>query len=168
MLPMLAASAQAAQGVTPAAIKAAFLLNFAKFSGWPADASTGPLMMCVVGDDEVAQALGETVKGQTVNGRPLTVRSATLDVSLRSCQILYIGEAPAPRVAETLTALEAAPVLTVSDAHRFASRGGMIEVYLDDDRMRFAINVDAAHRAGLQLNARLLALARIVRRTDAR
>ena len=48
-------------------------------------------------------------------------------------------------------------------AHVVSWRG---ELYLEDGRMRFAINVDAAERAGLRLSSRLLGLARITRTAD--
>jgi hypothetical protein len=43
-----------------AALKAEFLLKFAKFTDWPSSALSGdtPLAICVAGDPEVAEALG--------------------------------------------------------------------------------------------------------------
>ena len=57
----------------------------------------------------------------------------------------------------------ALPVLTVSDGKGFSQSGGIIELYIDDGRIRFAINVDAADHAGVHLSSRLLGLAKIVR-----
>jgi hypothetical protein len=37
-----------------------------------------------------------------------------------------------------------------------------VQFTLDEDRVRFAINPDAAERAGLRLSSKLLALAKIV------
>ena len=39
----------------------------------------------------------------------------------------------------------------------------MIGLFIEDGRMRFAINPDAAQRAGLRLSSRLLSLAKIVK-----
>jgi hypothetical protein len=50
----------------------------------------------------------------------------------------------------------------VSDAARFTTRGGMIGFVLDDDRVRFDINLAAARRSGLQISSRLLRVARKV------
>ena len=55
------------------------------------------------------------------------------------------------------------PVLTVSDGKGFSLAGGIIELYVEGGRMRFAINLDAADRSGLRLSSRLLGLAKIVR-----
>ena len=65
-----------AQNATASKIKAAFLYNFAKFAEWPAE-SLAPgqqLHLCVVGDDAVADALEEMIRGRAVEGHELTVR----------------------------------------------------------------------------------------------
>ena len=54
-------------------------------------------------------------------------------------------------------------VFTVSDAARFAQTGGMVELFVENGRMRFAVNVDALERAHVRLSSRVLALAKIVR-----
>jgi hypothetical protein len=38
----------------------------------------------------------------------------------------------------------------------------VIQFFLEDNRLRFAVNVDAAQRARLKVSSKLLALARIV------
>ena len=60
-------------------------------------------------------------------------------------------------------AIKTLPVLTVSDGKGFSQAGGIIELYVEGGRMRFAINVDAAERSGLRLSSRLLGLAKVVR-----
>jgi len=62
-----------------------------------------------------------------------------------------------------LGSLKALPVLTVSDDPGFAPSHGIIELVVANGRMQFAVNTDAANRAGLRLSSRLLGLARIVR-----
>ncbi|HEY8508099.1 MAG TPA: YfiR family protein, partial [Steroidobacteraceae bacterium] len=52
-----------------------------------------------------------------------------------------------------------APILTVSDARNFASRGGVIELFEQGNRLRFVVNVENARRAGLRISSMLLQLA---------
>ncbi len=54
------------------------------------------------------------------------------------------------------------PVLTVSDADAFAKRGGIVQMFVEDGKMKFRINARSAKRAGLALSSRLLALAELV------
>jgi hypothetical protein len=62
-----------------------------------------------------------------------------------------------------LSDIRTLPILTISDARDFSHAGGIIELYVEDGHMRFAINVDAAERTGLRISSRLLGLAKVVR-----
>lgn len=156
--PALAQSTATEESVT-----AAFLLNFARFTEWPADAASGsaPLVMCVA-DQGVAEALETAARGRQINGRRLDIRRIEPDASLRPCAVLFVGRSAKESLPGILSALAGASVLTVSDADAFAERGGVIQLFLEDGRMRFAINVQAAKAARLALSAQLLSLARIV------
>ena len=50
----------------------------------------------------------------------------------------------------------------MSDADRFASRGGMIRFVTDHNRIRLRINLEAAKAANLTLSSKLLRPAQIV------
>jgi hypothetical protein len=162
---MLASSATlAAQAVTQPALKAAFLFNFAKFVEWPGDAGTSsPLTLCVLEDAAVEDALGQLVTGGPVNGRLVTLTKDARNRPLRACHLIYVGDSDPGRAAATLDELKGAPILTVGEGDAFARGTGMIGLFVEDGRMRFAINADAAQRAGLRLSSKLLNLAKIVK-----
>jgi hypothetical protein len=153
------------QTATAAAVTSAFLYNFAKFTEWPADAlAPGQrIALCVIGANAVADALEQTIKGHTIEGHELTVEMVKPDGSVRSCHVLYASGLDEKRSLQLIETLKAAPVLTASDADRFAELGGVAQLILEGGRMRFVINVTAAQRARLQLSSKLLSLARIVR-----
>jgi hypothetical protein len=50
-------------------------------------------------------------------------------------------------------------VLTVGEGEEFLASGGIIGFVMVEETVRFAINQDAAHRAGLRVSSRVLALA---------
>jgi hypothetical protein len=146
------------------ALKAAFLYNFARFAEWPELPSGAPIVLCVAGNENVAAALAQTVRGQNVGGRTLEVSRDEDGSVWRLCQLLFIADTEMRRAVTGLNVIRASPVLTVSDGKGFAEAGGMIELYVEDGRMRFAINVDATERAGLHLSSRLLGLAKVIRK----
>lgn len=161
---MLASAAfVASQSVTQPALKAAFLFNFAKFVEWPLDLSPAELSVCVLDDAAVEDALLQLISGAPVPGRVVTLVKGAGNQSLRGCHVLYVGETDPARVAATLDEVKNTPILTVGDGAQFAREGGMIGLFIDDGRMRFAINPDAAQRAGLRFSSRLLSLAKIVK-----
>ena len=153
-----------AQPATAPALTAAFLYNFAKFAEWPAE-SLPPgqrLSLCVVGDNAVADALEQIIKGRAVEGHELTVAVLKADGPLRSCHLLYVS-GDANRSAQVLEAVKGVPVFTVGDEIRFAASGGVAQLILENDHMRFAVNVSAAQRARLKVSSKLLSLAKIVK-----
>lgn len=154
-----------AQTAAVSKLKAAFLYNFAKFASWPADAlaSGQRLHLCVVGDDGVVSALEETIKGRTVEGHELSVQVFEPGAQPRGCHLVYVDGRDAGRSARLVAMVEAMPVLSVGDAAQFAELGGIAQLILERDRMRFAINVTAAERARIRLSSKLLSLATIVR-----
>jgi hypothetical protein len=145
------------------AVKAAFLYNFAKFTEWPALAAGAPVLFCVVGDDRIADALAETVRGQNISGHALDVSRPRDIATWHVCHLLFIADEETRRSAGGLSRTKALAVLTVSDAKGFSQADGIIELYVEGGRIRFAINVDAAERSGLYISSRLLGLAKIVR-----
>ena len=145
-------------------VKAAFLYNFAKFAEWPA--SDLPLTMCIMGDIRVASELHRTVRDKRLDGRVLEVKGLGSDAPVVACDVIFISASETERVAVVLGALRTLPILTVSDSPGFARTNGIIELVVERERMHFAINTDAATRAGIRLSSRLLGLARIVRNED--
>jgi hypothetical protein len=165
---LVAATAAPAHGATgaeaaDAALKAAFVYNFAKFTEWPSLPARTPIVLCVAGDDDVAAVLATTVLGQNIDGHAVEVRLVQDAAAWRACQLLFVAEAETRRSAGGLNGIKTLPILTVSDGKDFSQAGGIIELYVDGGHMRFAINVDAAERTGLRISSRLLGLAKVVR-----
>jgi hypothetical protein len=98
-----------------------------------------------------------------VDGHGLTVRHVKPDTPLPTCHVLYLTGSDRKRALDIVGNLEDELVLTVSDAAGFARTGGMVELFIEEGRMRFAVNVDALERAHVRLSSRVLALAKIVR-----
>ena len=124
---------------------------------------TAPITIGVLGDDGFGPLLDQLIAGETVHNRKLIVkRSKQLD-DLKTCQVLWIGKSEQSRVPQILASLGDASILTVSEIQGFAAAGGIINFYLDDNKVHFEINPDAAKRRGINISPKLLALARIVR-----
>jgi hypothetical protein len=168
----LCASSAAAQAPRPSEVKAAFLAKFAKFADWPADAlpANAPITFCVMGDDEVAGAIERLDRARAGEARELKVLRLKADIlsrredpTLRSCHMLYASGLDSKLWPVLLSAIEGAPVFSVSDSEGFAERGGVAALYVELKRMRFAINIDTVRRSGLHLSSGFLDLARIVK-----
>ena len=146
-------------------VKAAYLFNFLKFVEWPEEAFPDPLapiMIGIAGDDPFGSALPQVVVGKTVQGRDLVIRKYRAGEDLRSTHILFISASEKKRVPQIVVSLRGSSVLTVADFNEFLGEGGMIQLYSENNRIRFAIDVDATGRAKLKISSKLLSLARVV------
>jgi YfiR/HmsC-like len=161
----LFAPTPAAQNVTEAALKAAFIYNFAKFTEWPRAVLPGttPFVMCVLGDAAVSDALERSARGRELGGHVIAVSRVTAGSPLTSCHILYVTGVSASQATQILTSLHAASVLTISDSGEFVGLGGMTQFFVEGGSMRFCINADSARIPRLQFSSKLLALARCPR-----
>lgn len=159
----LAGAGQGPQRETDVVLKAAFLYNFARFAEWPSLRDGQAIAVCIVGDKNLAAAFDQTARGKNIGGRVVATTQPVDSRTWSTCHVLFIGDTEVDRATKDLLSIRAAPVLTVSDAPGFARRSGLVELYVEDGRMRFAINVDALGRSGLQLSSRLLGLAKVVR-----
>jgi hypothetical protein len=148
----------------PDLLKAAFVYNFAKFTQWPEGTWAKPsasFHLCTLGQDPLVDLLSG-LRGESVGGHPVEVVAVDLPLSGRTCHLLYLAGSGRPKLPDLLDGINGQPVLTVSQTAYFARGGGMVELYPDEDRLRFRVNVEAAQAAGLRLSARLLHLAQIV------
>ena len=106
------------------------------------------------------------VNGKTIDDRPFVVkRLKTREFKDCGCQILFVAAAQSARTDDVIQFQNAASVLTIAEAPEFAKTGGVIAMILEDSKIRFAVNVDAATQASLNISSRLLALASIVQTT---
>src|ERR1700681_1936448 len=146
-------------------VKAAYLFNFLKFVEWPAEAFPDPLAPIVIGisgDDPFGNALPQVIIGKTVQGRDLVIHKYHSGEDMRGAHILFIGPSEKKRLPQILSSLRGSSVLTVADTEGFLEEGGMIQFLSENNRVRFAINVDASSRAKLKMSSKLLSLAKVV------
>jgi hypothetical protein len=146
-------------------VKAAFLFHFAQFVDWPPEVfkdAGSPLTYCIAGGDPFHGGLDASLNGKAIGGRWVRVLHFKEAGESQGCQILFLGIADKKLVSATLAKLNGSPVLTVGESINFAQGGGMIGFLLEDNKVRFEINVEAAEHAKLKISARLLALAKTV------
>jgi len=146
-------------------VKAACLFHFAQFVDWPDSAfsdADAPFSIGILGDDPFGDTLDEIVKGESIRHRGIAIKRSRRASDLKGCQMLFISNSEKDRVDQILSSLDDASILTVGETDGFAGRGGIINFYLDENKVRFEINPDTAKRHGLKLSSQLLGLGRIV------
>ena len=146
-------------------IKAAFLIHFTEFVEWPDNAFPSddtPITIGVLGENVFGNTLARAVETTTVRNRKLAVKQGLRIEDLKGCHVLFIGKSERGQTPEVLAGLRDRCVLTVGETDGFASQGGIINFYLDGNKVRFEINSSAARRHRLKMSAQLLSLGKLV------
>lgn len=147
-------------------VKAAFLLNFARFAEWPDSAfsdTNSPFVIGVVGVDPFGASLDDVVRGESVHGHPILVKRFQADDDLSGCHAVFLTRSTRDKLDLLLRELRGRPVLTVSDTDGLAVRGVMLNLLLVEGSVkRIEVNLKASAAGGIQFSSKLLSLARIV------
>ncbi len=149
-------------------VKAVFLLNFINFIDWPADSSfqSDPAInVCVIGDDPFGDAI-DAIRNETAKGKKMVVRFRAISEVPRGCQVVFIPAAENNHVGRIIRSIREPGVLTVADSEEGVRQGAIIGFFIEQKKVRFAVNIEAARRAGLKISAKLLKLARIVKSAE--
>lgn len=150
-------------------MKAAFVLNFLKFAEWPAaeqDDSESPLVIAAIGDTPFATSLKTILEGKLAQGRKVEVQ-VYRDVAAWAqtgspSRALFVTPGAQSMWGELRERLAGQPVLTMGESPGFCAAGGMLNLYEQDDRIRFEANPVEVEKHGLKLRAELLKLATLV------
>lgn len=146
-------------------LKAVFLFNFTQFVEWPPPAfetATSPIVIGILGSDPFGAYLDDTVKNETINGRPLSIERYTKVEDVKLCHVLFISRSETPRLQQILTGLKNKNILTVSEIENFSRLGGMIRFTTVENKVRLRINLEATKAANLTISSKLLRPAEIV------
>lgn len=146
-------------------IKAGFIYNFAQLVQWPAGAfaqADSPIVIGIFGTDPFGGIIDRVVENKKLDGRSLVVKRLKRGASVKDCNILFVSASEAPHLDEVIQSTKGLPILTIGETPGFAVRGGIINLTLEGNKVRFEVNIDAAKQANLSISSRLLALARIV------
>lgn len=144
--------------------KAAYIYNFAKFTNWPDSiwqTQDDSLNICTAGSDELIIELIR-LSGNMVKNHPLSIKPLDVVESYGKCHLLYIATSEKKRYKDILASISASHILTVSEITGFGRNGGIIELFREENRTRFIINLTAARQAGLVISSHLLILADVI------
>lgn len=150
-------------------VKAAFLYKFLGYVDYPeaaVPAAGEPLVIGVLGADEVADELHRIAAGRSMNGRAVVVRKLSNPEAPGKVHLLFIGEEDSGETEKALAAVRHAPVLTVTETGRNLRHDSVINFRVVEERVRFEVSLEAAEKHNLKLSSRLLAVAYKVQRSN--
>lgn len=147
-------------------LKAVFLERFSRFVTWPEDvenrASGDPFTITILGDDPFDGLLQQIYRNRKIRGRRVRIRNVFRIVDVMPCQILYVSPSSECKLSDIAALSRKNPVLTVGDTPGLAEQGMHIGFFLENGRIRFAINEAAVRNSRLKISYRLFQVARII------
>jgi YfiR/HmsC-like len=144
-------------------VKAAYLYRFLSFVEWPSASFArpdSPIVIGVLGADDVLEELRAIVPGRVVQGRPVAVRRVQDASGAGGAHLLYFGRGTSAQL-DRLPALRGQ--LVVTDWSGGLDQGAVVNFVRSEGRLRFEVAVDAAARRELKISSRMLAVASSVR-----
>jgi hypothetical protein len=144
-------------------VKAVFLYYLAKFIEWPDKSldNSPTLTVYILGDDPFGAHL-DAIKGKLIKGKSVVVKQIASPAALKNAGILFISSSEKEQLQDILKGISRLPILTVGDTQSFANRGVMVNFYIDNDKIRFEINLETARLAGLKISSNLLKTGKII------
>lgn len=135
-------------------LKAAFLVQFVKYTTWPND-NLDTITIGIFGKNTFTDAF-ERYEGKRLHGREIVVKTIERVEEIRGCcQLLFISKYKEVEVETVLNRLQHDPVLTVSEATAFSTRGGIIHLIRKGTKQKFIINITNAKKASISLDTRM-------------
>lgn len=140
-------------------IKANYLLGFPRFVRWNETAK--PTTIGVVGADRLADLLREALTARENAGMAadFTVRVVRAGESLEGLQVLYIDPSLRDSWAEWIELAGDFQILVVGQGDGFIEAGGMIELVVRRNKLKYRLNAEAAERVGVGFSSKLFDLA---------
>ncbi len=158
-------------------VKAAFLYNFMNFADWPEEKlsdNNEPITIGIIGKDPFGDAF-KPIQDKLVKGKKVVIQHfqglEELKKSseghpqieaIRKCHLLFVCQSEKGVLKEIINWVKDYSVLTVGDMEDFLESGGIINFVMEDNKVRFEINVATARNAKLKIRSQLLRLAKRV------
>ena len=148
-------------------VKAAYIYNFTRYVTWPKAAFTNaqaPFVIAVVGNDPFGKSL-DALRKRKVANRPIVIKRFASMRDYKSSHVLFLSFQTTPsQRSEALRKTKGKSVLVVGESPKFAGMGAALNFFPDGNgTIGFELNVDAVKRCGMQVDAKLLSIARVVR-----
>ena len=146
-------------------IKSAFLLNFILFVEWPEQNlsnSENEIRLCLFGHDPFYSFIDELLvaKRPQFGLRNIYIDRIQRDTSVKNCHALFVPASEMKHI--NLETVARDDLLYIGESSDFIHHGGMINFYIEEDSIKFEINLAAVRRSKLKMSSQLLKLAHIV------
>ena len=146
--------------------KAAFIERFTRFIEWPEEFEDNTFSVAVFGKNPFHTTLDELFHDLKIKNQNVELFYTNNINDLTKANLVFISGSEKKRISEILAVTTEKPILIISDSKGFCEMGVHINMYVDDNYIRYEINQDAIEKSGLKFSSLLLTSAKIIRAND--
>lgn len=150
-------------------LKSALVYKTSKLVTWPENTfekKKETLIIGVLGNKQFHKTLARKMEKEKIDGHPLKVVLVSLDDDSGELHMLYIDSSATKAFFEAdKNEYAESPILTLGDSTAFAEGGGIIQIFIKNNKPSIKINIDAATRKKLKIDIRLLQVSDVIRDT---
>ncbi len=143
-------------------LKAAFIYNFTKYIDWDNVDSDNKFIIGILGSSPLDGPINEIAKTNFIKNKKIILKHFSNVEDISYCHILFIPRGNGTPLQSILEKVNKG-VLTISEERGFAQQGSAINFVVNNDKLKFEINLKALNAAGLKAGSQLLKLAVIVK-----
>lgn len=148
-------------------ITVALIYKISDFFTWPDECFGEDMTEFVVGvygSEKMADEFRDATQDRHLNGLPIRIVEVDDMSDTEHLHVLYIAGGEVPVFAAMPDDVkDADAVLSVSESAEFMKSGGVLRIYVQNNKAKLQINVDAARRRNLKVKSDLLKVAEVVR-----
>ncbi len=141
-------------------LKVAIVGKIAKFVQWNKPATKNFSITVLNTKNQFFKTL---LEGKRVNSKPIKVIYINNINNLKDSDILYISQNSSQNLQSIFKAIKNKNILTISDIRGFAQRGGMIQLYTKNQKLKLRINVSNVKAQNLKIKSSLLRISTLVK-----
>ena len=139
-----------------------FFLNFAKYTQWPSEYSSGDFVIGVLGDSKVKDPLNQLARERQIRSRKIVIKSFNATTDVDWCHILFVPFEKSNELPAVLEAVAGKPIMVVTEKPGLGRQGSTMNFVLVNGRWNFEYNRTAAENANLKVASELTSLAIII------
>ena len=146
-------------------LKSVFLERFCRFIEWPREAGidqNDTFVIGVIGETSFNAILEKVYASQPIQNKRVEIRYYKTVSEIGGSQLLFIAKTDRGTLRRIIDRSMTLPLLTVSDTSGYASYGVHINMFVENEQIRFEINNQALKKSGFSVSSLLLNVAKIV------
>ncbi|MDQ7091926.1 MAG: YfiR family protein [Methylococcales bacterium] len=146
--------------------KAMYLGRLSNYVTWPSMAiqpESKTFNLCVLGEDTFKGFLQSLYTEKSIKDKPVKIYYFNNIENIPNCHLLFISISKRKAVSKILNFVKDKPILTISETRGFTGKKGIIQFYMQAQRVRLKINNQAAISQGLKISSKLLAIANVIK-----